>query len=436
MRKSQILKLIKVWLPSSFSMAFLNIEIPVITAIVSQGNEGNSLAIFGIALSIIVAVNGAVIPFTPAVISLGNSQKNLKKIKQYAAVLCLMVASLFLLLFFSPFNTYVFRSFLNLEQETIPFLQSALLGFFPAVFFVAWRRYQQGILIKQKNTKPIFYATLLRIVFSVITALVLDSLTSANIAVIGTVSLTVGAFIEALMLFLYLKTISKELVLKEEWDLKTKPINLKSFSRFYGPLTVSTFIPLSYGFIITLGITHAIDRTFALEGWPVLLSLVSLLISPSAEVENVVIPFWKEKENYKPIFQFCALIGGFLSAFLFTILFFPFTFNLYFKKIMGLEEQMVIFIGGNTLFVLFLAPLFFVFKGASRGYLIHIKKTALVQYATFASFLAIIFSILIGNHLGVSGLVIAAFAYSFSIFIELITNLFFVGKNWKERVSH
>ncbi|NMO50540.1 hypothetical protein HH310_04945 [Actinoplanes sp. TBRC 11911] len=275
-RTSSLGKLWWQWLPTSLGSSMLVLEIPVVAAAVARsGSTTQAVAALGIAVAVIVVVNGPSLALAPLVVIL-DSRYARRSVRRYAVALgiaaAVVVAAVGLC---RPLLTSLF----HLDAATARDAGWALLVLAPASVAVASRRFQHGRLVAAGATGGIGVATGVRLAVSATFAWCVAPFVSSG-AVVGAFALTLGACAEATTLAMRLRRI-------DTGRDTAPPTGLRSIGTAHLPLAAVRVLNMVPQLLTTIGIGYAAGSLSSLAAWPIVYGLLSLFTGPTADYETV-----------------------------------------------------------------------------------------------------------------------------------------------------
>jgi len=187
---------------------------------------------------------------------------------------------------------------------------------------------------------------------------------------------------------------------------------------FYYPLLLTSVITFLARPILNYGIARAALPLESLAVWPVVLSVMFLFRSLALSFQEVAVALLKEAGHVAPLRRFARRLSLGTGVLFFLFVFAP-TGRLWFKHVAGLEADLLSLTYIPALIVT-LVPVLGAFLSWYRGLLIYSGKTKYIARAVFlntATLTAMV--ILLPKVVGLSGVVIAALAFTLSQFFEI-----------------
>jgi hypothetical protein len=182
----------RLWLPMAAGAAVLTIEMPLLLLVAMHlDDDGNALRGLALALALIIVVDGGPLALTTLSAASTDSGWQRQAIWTHALLVGLGSSALLALIWSDPLGNP-----LGFADPTWDAAREALRGLAIAPLLVALRRYLHGYVILARRTAWLVWATLARVMASVVLAALVSTVLDAGTFGIG-LALTVGVAIEA-----------------------------------------------------------------------------------------------------------------------------------------------------------------------------------------------------------------------------------------------
>ncbi len=367
------------WLPLAATWLMMSVEGPFLAAIIARLQEPKfNLAAYGVAYSFAVLFEAPVIMIMSASTALVKDKDSLLKLKKFIYILNTIVTLSLALFIFPPIFSYITLHLIGLPSEVAKLTHYACLIFLPWPASIGYRRFYQGILIRNNLTRRVAYATVMRLLAMAITALICYKFSQLPGAMVGAISLSVAVVSEAVAIkIMSMSSVAHFL----SNDSSKKPLTLLSITKFYSPLSLTSILGLAVYPIITFFLGQSRMAIESLAVLPVINSLVFIFRSMGLSFQEVAIALLGEKnEGYRPLRNFAVLLGVIVVSLLFIVNFTPLAF-IWFHRISGLSLEL-------TKFAIFPAQILTIIPGLTvlisfqRAILVNHKKTTPITIAT------------------------------------------------------
>jgi progressive ankylosis protein len=279
---------------------------------------------------------------------------------------------------------------------------------------ISWRRYFQGLLIYNGNTRAIARASIARLT-ALGTVLAAGFMAGMSGALLAGTALITGVLVEAILVTLAAK--SSGATRSSTLDNSPKlPSDLQSVWRFYWPLASSMLVVWGGRAMLVGIIARAHDAQLALAAWPTAWSFVLVIANATRMVQQIIIRNRDRVEN-RLLFIFTLTVGSLCSLLLLL------------TGITPLGEKLVqSFVGGDldlvervrpVLLLCSFVPLLVALQNAIQGFSIGQGRTQPVNRATWVGTLVLLIAAFLGVQAGMNGTISAALAMLISLITEI-----------------
>ncbi|MDY6821238.1 MAG: hypothetical protein SVN78_06420 [Deferribacterota bacterium] len=373
-------KLFKLWYPLAFAWLMISAEGPFLTAIVARlNNPDENLAAYGISFSIAIFTESLVIMLLSTSTLFSTNKDNYYKVRKFS-LLIILTSTLIIIIFSLPPTFKIIAEFMSLPEKIRSLANNSVMLLIPWPAAIGIRRFYQGLLMRSGETYKIAFSTCSRLFTIAFVSIILMNYSALPGAYIGSLSLTLGVVLEALVTFFVSRKPVKNIL-----NIDSKKENIKSIFEllnFYIPLTLTPIIIMSTSTLTTFLLGKAKYPLESLATMPPVISFSFLFASICyAYMELVIVNMDSKLTNYRYIKRFALIIGISVTLIFSVILFTPLN-KLYFSNIAGLSERLLDF-ASTGIKILILIPLYSSINSLQRGFLIFFKETIAISLATF-----------------------------------------------------
>ncbi|GAB1431262.1 hypothetical protein MASR2M18_20970 [Ignavibacteria bacterium] len=367
------------WAPLSATWLMMAAEGPILAAIIARlpAPEIN-LAAYGVSANIAMLVESPIIMILIVSISLARDEDSFVKIRRFTNVLNIILTLAMLLLLLPPIFNAVSVNLMQLPPDVaeLTYLGLALMVFWPAS--IGYRRFYQGILIRNGQTKIVALGTIVRLAMMSATGLVLAQVFHTSGIAVGAGGLAAGVLFESLAIRLLAR---KAVAVTCNRKPENRKLSYKEIAWFYYPLALTSLIGMSAGTLLTFLIGKS---RMPIESWaalPVVDSLVFLFRSFGFSYQEVGIALLGERlRNYRELRSFGLIIGTASTVALGILAFTPLG-DLAYQYLYGLTPELARFAIPPTQ-ILVMLPFLSALYSIQRSAIIVAKKNAEVTIST------------------------------------------------------
>ena len=403
------------WVPLAAMWLFMAIEQPGINAVIARlANATQNLAAYGVTLSISLIIEAPIIQMLSAATALTDGRRNYLKLLRFMHFMAAGLTAIHVILALTPLYTLLLRNVLGVPEEIIGPAHSSFIIMIPWAGTIGYRRLYQGILIRYGRTKEISYTMFIRLAVTLGTLFLGHALTDLAGANLGAVALIAGVSAGMTAAYMFARPAVRSL----QDEAPDKQFNWNYLLTFYYPLLLTSLITFLARPVLNYGIAHAAFPLESLAVWPVVLSVMFLFRSLALSFQEVAVALLKEAGHVAPLRRFARRLPLGTGLLFFLFVFLP-TGSLWFKHVAGLEPELLSFTTVPALIVT-LVPVLGAFLSWYRGLLIYAGKTKYIAQAVAlntATLTAMV--IFLPRIVGLSGVIIAALAFTLSQFFEI-----------------
>ncbi|MBS3780139.1 MAG: hypothetical protein KGY41_07060 [Desulfovermiculus sp.] len=405
-------KILIFWLPLAATWLMMAVEGPFLSAIIARLTDPTlNLASYGVAFSVALLVEAPIIMVMSATTALVRDRASMATMKRFVYVLSAVITLIMAGLTLPPIFSFLAQGIIRLPPDVAHLSHLACIALIPWPGAIGYRRFYQGILIRNNRTRFVAYGTVIRLIGMGGTAGILALLTDVPGALVGGCSLAAGVVAEAAATRLMAGGVVRRL--QEFEGQRHIPLTYARISKFYFPLALTTILALGVRPVVTFFLGQSKMAIESLAVFPVIHSLVFLFISLSISYQEVIIALIGDKqENYLPLRNFAFFLalgaGGGLGLIAFTPL-----STIWFHHVSGLSLHLSEF-SALPVQIMVMIPFLWVAVSVQRGTLVSAEITAPITKATIAQVSTVVLVLMITIYfLDMVGIIGAALALAF-----------------------
>ena len=193
-------QIFRLWLPLAGSWLLMGIESPMLSAFVARmATPEITLASTGsLVYPISLAIEGPIIMLLTASTALSENRKAYNKLFKYMIIMSIVLSLIHVLLAFTPVFYFLADDLMNVPNELLEPGRIGLQIMTPWTIMIAWRRLNQGVMIKYGNSKSVAIGTFIRLVALVFVLSYGKWFTSLSGIVVGSSAVAIAVTMEAL----------------------------------------------------------------------------------------------------------------------------------------------------------------------------------------------------------------------------------------------
>ena len=158
-------RIVRTWWPLAASWLLMSIELPAITTIVARlaNPEINLAAYGGVVFPLALIVESPIIMLLAASTALSKDRASYAKLRRFMMGTSAILTVLHMLIAFTPLYYVVVNSILGAPAEIVEPARLGLMIMTPWTWAIAYRRFNQGVLIRFGHSEVVGQRTLVRL---------------------------------------------------------------------------------------------------------------------------------------------------------------------------------------------------------------------------------------------------------------------------------
>jgi hypothetical protein len=378
------------WWPLAFSWLLMGVELPALSAVMARlpNPEINLAAYGGIVFPLALIIEAPIIMLLAASTALSKDWPSYLKLRRFMMAAGGSLTALHALIAFTPLYYFVVETIIGAPQEIVEPGRIGFMLMLPWTWSIAYRRFNQGVLIRFGHSRTISVGTVIRLSADVLVLTVGFLMGTVPGIVVATLAVSAGVISEAVYVGVVVRPVLRN-------ELKLAPIvkpalTLRSFLNFYIPLAMTSLLFL---FSQPMGSAALSRMPLPLESlaiWPVVSGLVYMFRSLGVAYNEVVVALLDQPRSYPNLQRFTWWLSGASTAALFLRAVTPLSI-LWFERLSALNPQLSDMARLSLLFALPL-PVLSVLQSWYQGAILHGRITrgiteAVVIYLVIATIL-------------------------------------------------
>lgn len=336
MNKLTYKKILIFWMPLAATWLMMSVEGPFLAAVIARLAEPKfNLAAYGVAFSFALIIEAPVIMIMSASTALVKDAKSFIKLRNFTYLLNTVITVLMLIGLIPSIFYFISQDLIGLPYEVARLTHVASIILIPWPSTIGYRRFFQGILIRNNLTRRVAYGTIIRLSSMALTALILYNFINVDGVVVGAAALSVGVTFEAIA--------SKLMALKILHHIKKIPgkdITFRFIYNFYYPLALTSMIALGVHPVVIFFIGQAKMPIESLAVLPVINALVFIFRSIGLSYQEVGISLLGDQfEGFRFLRNFALILGLSTFGILSLVAFTPLS-EFWFKTVSGLSNEL------------------------------------------------------------------------------------------------
>lgn len=348
-------------------------EMPALSAIVARlpDPEINLAAYGGIVFPLSLIIESPIIMLLAASTALSRDWASYKKIRRFMNVTSAVLTALHILVAFTPLYDLIARQILGVPEPILEPGRIGLMIMTPWTWSIAYRRFNQGVLIRFDHSRAVGTGTIVRLSADLLVLGIGFFRGDIPGIIVASSAVTAGVICEALFVGIAVQPVLRHR-LRPAPPVAT-PITLRSFLEFYIPLAMTSLLGLIVQPIGSAALSRMPLAIESLAAWPVVNGLAFMFRSLGIAYNEVVVALLDEPQAYRSLQRFTRGLAIVTTALLLLMAATPLS-AIWFGKVSGLSPQLTS-LAVNGLWLVLPTPALAVFQSWLQGAILHGRKT-------------------------------------------------------------
>jgi hypothetical protein len=405
-------RIVHTWWPLAASWLLMSLELPVVSAVIARlpNPEINLAAYGGVIFPIALIVESPIIMLLAASTALSRDWESYVRLRRFMMRMGILLTTLHLLIALTPLYYVVVEGLIGAPPEIVEPSRIGLIIMTPWTWSIAFRRFNQGVLIRFDHPRAVGVGTGVRLgtEWLALAAVYLIGTVPGNIA--GPSAVAIGIVSEAVYVGLRVRpVVCGELRAAPA----VEPMAFGEFITFYVPLALTSFLNL---FVQPLGSAALSRMPFALASlaaWPVVSGFSFVFRSPGVAYNEVVVALLDEPGAVRRLRRFAWMLGSAVSALILVVVATP-LMRLWLRDLSALAPTLVD-LSRPAMWLVIPMPLLLPLQSYFQGALVNSRRTRGVTEAIVV-FLVVSAIVLVGGVVigGIPGLHVGLAAFTLS----------------------
>lgn len=332
--------ILKTWWPLAASWLLMALELPFLSAAMARlpSPTINLAAYGGIVFPLALIIEAPIIMLLAASTALSKDWTSYRKIRKFMNLTSFVLTVLHAAAAFTPLYYLIAENLIGAPREIIQPARLGLQIMLPWTWAIAYRRFNQGVLIRFGHSRIIGKGTLVRLGTDLLILAAGYLYGSIPGIVVATTAVACGVLAEAVYIGIKVQPVLHQ-------ELRTAPLLEKELTRadflsFYIPLALTSLMTLLAQPLISSALSRMPRPLESLAVWPVMSGILFLFRASGVAYNEVVIALIDRPRAYEKLKLFTGLIAGLSSLAMLIFTATPLS-TLWFKDFSALPEKLV-----------------------------------------------------------------------------------------------
>lgn len=401
------------------------IEAPIALGVISRMAHAEiNAAAFQPLMALALWIESPVIDLLTTATTLGKDRQHYIQLSRFVLKLMLWVTVVHTLVAATPLYWIVTEQIIGLKPSIAEATRPGLIVMIPWSAFIGWRRYLQGIMIRNGQTRLIGFGTAVRMgTMAVVTIALYFATDLSSIPLVATgLVCAVGA--EAMFAHWASRRTIHAFLSDDAPGLR--PITERAIFDFHLPLTLTTMVTLLGQPLLSSALARSPNSTLALASFQFASTIIWLHRTIVFALPEVVITLYRDEQSMQKLRRFCIYVG-FITTGTMALTAFTNLDSLIFKEVLGEKDERIVRMAHLALQLSCLLPMIGALQSYLRGILAVHHLTVSRLAAILVSITCLIGMLALGVALGWPGVVTSSVALTTAMLAELI----WLGRAWQ-----
>ena len=411
-------EIFRTWWPLAASWILMALELPAINIVIARlANPEIHLAAYGsVVFPLALLIEAPIIMLLAASTALCSDRRIYRKIRRFTHVLSFGLTAIHALIAFTPIYGWIARDILSAPEEIIGPARIGLMITLPWTWAIAYRRFNQGVLIRFGYSLSVGLGTIIRLLADCSVLAIGYFVGTIPGTAVATATIIAGVLFEALYVGLRVRPVLRDKL--PELAPDRKPFSYSSFLAFYIPLSLTSLIFLGVRPIFSAGVGRMLDPLNSLAVLPVITSLTFLFRAGGVAFSEVVIATLEKPRSYVALRRFALSLTSILTLGVLLVAATPLG-TVWFGKVTGLSPALLT-MARTGLWLAVLLPGLSAIQSWFQGIVMHNKRTHAITEAVVLYLFITVPILFAGVAWGkVPGVYVALFAMTTGEFVRL-----------------
>jgi hypothetical protein len=412
-------RIVRTWWPLAASWFFMAMELPIMSAVVARlPNPNINLAAWGgVVFPMALLIESPIIMMLAASTTLSKDWESFQRLRRFMLWLSGALTALHVLVAYTPLYDVVVVGLIGAPEDIIEPARIGLRIMVPWTWAIAFRRFNQGVLIRFGHSEAVGIGTVIRLSADgvvLMTGLILGNVKGIIVASFG---ITVGVMAEAIYSWWRVRPVLRD-------QLRTAPkldesLTTRLLLNFYIPLAMTSLLTLLVNPIGSAAMSRMPLALESLAVLPVVSGTIFMFRSLGVAFNEVVVALLDEPRAIISLRSYAKYILGGTTALLVLVAGSPLS-RVWFERVSALGPQLAE-MARLALWLALPLPGLSVLQSWFQGVVLHSRRTRGITEAVGISLLTSTIIMVIGVAWGrVTGLYVGWFAFSMGAVAQTI----------------
>ncbi|MCA8942382.1 MAG: hypothetical protein KDB80_07445 [Planctomycetes bacterium] len=305
-------RVLSVWWPLAGSWLLMGLEMPAFVAAASRlpDAETNLAAFNSLVYPISMVVEGPIVMLLAASTALVRDRRSYDQLRRFTITAGLALTLVHAIVAFTPIYDWIARDLIDVSEAALEPGRLGLRIMLPWSGAIAFRRFQQGVLIRYGRPRAVVVGTIVRLVSVSGVLLVGVAHGAIHGVVVGASAIATGVIAEAVFASWATRRVLREDVPSS--GSEHEPLTARGFLAFYVPLALTPLMTLALQPITAAALWRMPDALRSSASWSAVYGFVFLFRALGFAFQEVTVSLLHTEDGARALRRFATILG--LSA--------------------------------------------------------------------------------------------------------------------------
>jgi hypothetical protein len=373
---------LKLWWPLASSWLLMGVEMPMLAVAMTRmpGGDPHLAALGALVYPLSVLIEAPIIMLLAASTALVRNLIVHEQLRRFAHLAAAVLTAVHVMVAFTGLFDFIAIDLMHVPEVIVEPGRVGMQVMTPWTWAIAYRRFQQGVLIRCERSRLVVFGTMIRLLANVLVLGVGLWVGTWPGIVVGTVGVGCGVIAEAAWAGFCFHRFAKPQLLREQLQRAQAnpqhvetPLQWRAFRKFYIPLACTPLITIVIQPIGSWAMSQMANPLMSLAAWPAVYGLVFLTRTAGYAFNEVVVAL-AGRPSGLPALRRCGFAIGAVATLVLLVLAITPLGELWFGTVTGLSPELTA-LASSSLLVAILMPGYAVAQNYHQGVLVHEHRT-------------------------------------------------------------
>jgi hypothetical protein len=376
-------EIFRTWWPLAASWVLMAVELPAVSAAMGHMLDPQiSLAAWGgVVFPLSLLIEAPIIMLLAASTALSKDYQTYQRVRRYMMWLGGALTTLHVLVAFTPLYEVVVVDIMKQPEVIVAPARIGLQLMTPWTWSIAYRRFNQGVLIRFGHPRAVSIGTAVRLTADLSILIAGVQLGSIQGVAVAGAAVGLGVISEAVYAGLRVRSVVNGPL--RAAPAPEKPMTFRRFIAFYVPLALTSLIVMIYLPIGSAAMGRMPSAFDSLAVWPVVSGLVFIFRSLGVAYNEVAVALLDEPQAVPQLRRFALILAASVTGLLILIAASPLS-RIWLEDVSALPQDLAE-LGQLALWVALPVPAFNAMQSWFQGILVNAERTRGITEAVVLS---------------------------------------------------